>query len=200
MKYGMAIDLKRCIGCHACTIACKAENGIRPGIFWNRVFDEEYGKYPMVRRRFFPRPCMHCDEAPCVAVCPSGASYKRADGIVMVDPGKCLGCGYCVVACPYGARSYNRKDGHYFPHGPTPYEKVSYAKHEVGTVEKCTFCAHKVDKGEEPACVTTCPPRARIFGNLEDPDSEVSRVIRARQGRPLWPEMDTRPCVYYLSL
>src|SRR5450759_2956107 len=115
MRYGMAIDLKKCVGCMACTTACKAENQTRPGIFWNIVRDREFGEYPTLTRVFLPTPCMHCGNPPCVKVCPSGASHRREeDGIVLIDYEKCVGCRYCVEACPYGARYFNGDADGYF--------------------------------------------------------------------------------------
>ncbi len=197
-RLGMVIDLKKCIGCHTCTIACKLDNGTRPGIFWNLVIDQEVGTYPAVQRRFIPRPCMHCKNAPCVEVCPAEASYQRPDGIVLVDENKCLGCKQCLLACPYGARYLNEGKGGYFQAGLTPTEKVLYQGRQYGVVEKCTLCVGKVDKGEEPACVRACPLQARTFGDLNDPDSEVAKLKTSRGCFQILPELGTEPSVYYL--
>src|SRR5690606_31989696 len=125
-------------------------------------------------------------------VCPTGASYIRPDGIVAVDTDKCMGCKYCIAACPYDARAFVESIGSYYPgFEPTPYEKAAYANHRAGVVEKCDFCASRVEKGELPACVQTCPAQARIFGDLDDPTSEVSRLIAERGGKQLLPEMGT---------
>jgi molybdopterin-containing oxidoreductase family iron-sulfur binding subunit len=198
MRYGMVIDLKKCVGCMACTIACKAENQTRPGIFWNIVKDKEFGEYPMVTRVFLPTPCMHCREAPCVKVCPTGASHRREDGIVIIDYDKCIGCKYCIEACPYGARYFNGDPSGYFGTELTEMEKVGYARHKQGVVEKCTFCIDLVTKGKEPACVRTCIGGARYFGDLGDPDSKVSQLIKSRHGSQLLKELGTDPSVYYL--
>jgi molybdopterin-containing oxidoreductase family iron-sulfur binding subunit len=198
-RYGMIIDLKRCIGCHTCTIACKIENSTRPGIFWNKVADWEEGTYPLVSRHFLPTLCMHCDNPCCVEVCPTGASYQREDGIVLVDYDKCVGCGYCIVACPYGARYRNEERRGYFGAELTPNEELGYKQHQVGVTEKCTFCVKRVEAGEEPACVQACPTEARIFGDLADPYSKVCQLIRSRHGFQLLQELDTGPAVYYLS-
>lgn len=199
MRLGMVIDLKRCIGCYGCQVACKAENGTRPGTLWARVVKQETGTYPKVRRVAVPLLCMHCRNAPCVDVCPSGATARRADGIVAVDREKCVGCRYCMMVCPYGARYYQDDERSYFAGaGPTPYEQVKYREHAPGVVEKCDFCLHRLDQGLEPACVANCMAKARIFGDLDDPASEVSRLVREERGAPLHPELGTDPSVFYL--
>jgi dimethyl sulfoxide reductase iron-sulfur subunit len=198
MRYGMVIDLKKCIGCMACTIACKVENGTRPGIFWNKVKDQEFGEYPTVTRTFLPVPCMHCENAPCVTGCPTGASYRREDGIVAIDPNKCVGCGYCIENCPYGARYLNKKSDGYFGSELIPSEEVGFKKHKIGVVEKCTFCSHLLERGKEPICVRTCIGKARYFGDLDDPSSEVSQLITSKRGFQLLKELGTNPSVYYI--
>lgn len=198
-RYGMVIDLKRCIGCHSCTLACKAENYTGPGIFWTSVSDEEVGTYPLVSRHFLPKLCMHCQNPVCVEVCPTGASYQREDGIVLVDYDKCIGCEYCIVACPYRVRYHNKGKRGYFGAELAPNEELGYQQHQVGVAEKCTFCVDRVERGEEPACAQVCPAKARYFGDLDDPRSEVRQLIRARHGFQLLPELGTEPSVYYLS-
>ena len=197
-RYGMVIDLKRCIGCHSCTLACKLKNATGPGIFWSQVSDEEVGTYPSVSRHFLPRLCMHCHNALCVEVCPTGASYQREDGIVLVDEDKCIGCKYCIVACPYQARSYNKDKKGYFGVGLVPNEELGSQQHTVGVVEKCNFCVDRVEIGEKPACVEACPTEARCFGDLDDPRSQVSQLIISRHGLHLLPELGTEPAIYYL--
>ncbi len=199
MRYGMVIDLRKCISCHTCTIACKVENGTRPGIFWNLVIDQEVGSYPSVRRQFIPRPCMHCKNAPCVEICPTRASYKREDGIILIDSDKCVGCKQCMVACPYGARYLNRHKTGYFKSVLSPNEELTYQPRAVGTVEKCNLCVDKIEQGLDPVCVTACPMEARTFGDLEDSSSEASQLIRSRHGFQLLKELGTEPSVYYLS-
>ena len=199
VRCGMVIDLRKCIGCQACSVACKAENLTPPGVFWNRVLKIEDGKYPNVTRLFLPLPCMHCEDPPCVAVCPTGASYKRSDGIVMINYDKCIGCKYCISACPYGARTYVDAIKPYFANaGPSQIEQYREGEHKAGVVEKCTFCVQRVENGLEPACVQTCPPRARYFGDLDDPQSEVSRMVKAGGAVQLLRESGTNPSVYYV--
>jgi molybdopterin-containing oxidoreductase family iron-sulfur binding subunit len=143
---------------------------------------------------------MHCKDPECLKACPTGATVQRADGIVYVDDTKCVGCRYCMNACPYTARYFNAKERYYFgEQGPTPFEERGYKRHQTGVVSKCDFCQHRVDSGLEPACVANCMCKARIFGDLDDPYSEVSRLIKEKGGRPLYPELGTDPSVYYLQ-
>lgn len=207
----MVIDLKKCIGCYGCQIYCKAENATPPGMLWSRVLIYESGSCPSVRKIPLPTLCMHCGAPACVDVCPTGASVKRPDGIVTVDSTKCIGCGICLTVCPYGARYLHLQDEEYFPgQGLTPYEKAGYQKHAVGVVGKCDFCLPRIEKGLKPACVQDCMAGARYFGDLDDPESEVARLIRDRGGYQVYPdaypgspisgikpEMD--PAVYYLA-
>jgi len=199
-KLGLVIDLDTCVGCHACVISCKGWNtqnygaplsdmdayGADPeGTFLNRVHSFEVARDdapPMIVH--FPKSCLHCDNAPCVTVCPTGASYKRSeDGIVLVNEDACIGCGLCAWACPYGAREM---DGA---------EKV---------MKKCTLCVDRIynenlpEEDREPACVRTCPSNARHFGDLSDPDSDVSKLVAAREGFDLMPEQGTAPVNKYL--
>jgi len=199
MRYGMVIDLKKCIGCYGCHIACKSENCTPPGILWSRVLQYEWGKYPSIRRISLPVLCMHCADPPCEKVCPTGATARRPDGIVTLDSMKCIGCMSCVIACPYRARSLHAKEAEYFPgQGLTPYEMVGYQKHPTGVVEKCDFCLSRLEQGLEPACVVGCMAKARYFGDLDDHYSEVSQLIRNRGGFQIYPELGTDPSVYYL--
>lgn len=198
MRYGMVIDRRKCIGCHTCMIACKAAHGTGPNIFWALVVDREVGTYPSVRREFIPKLCMHCKNPRCVETCPTGASHKREDGIVVVDTNKCVGCKQCILACPYEVRYLNNVKEGYYKTGLTPYEKIAYRQREANTVEKCNFCVDRVEKGEEPVCVSACPFKSRTFGDLDDPDSEVRRLISSRHGVQLLEELGTDPSVYYL--
>lgn len=210
-RYGIVIDLLRCIGCYGCMLSCKAEHFIPPGIFWSRVLIKEYGKFPSVTKMMVPVLCNHCKEAACVRVCPSGATTRGEDGTVVVDYNKCIGCRYCMMACPYGSRSFHSGESQYFPRQAlTPYEKLGRSQHQTGVVMKCNFCQERIEKGLKqglkpgvdreatPACVINCMAKARFFGDLDDPDSEVSRLIRERRGSQLHPEFGTDPSVYYL--
>lgn len=199
MRWGMVIDLKRCIGCYGCQLSCKAEHGTPPGVFFARLLKQEEGHYPTVRQLFLPVLCFHCDDPPCVDVCPTEASFKWPDGIVDIDAEKCVGCRACMMACPYTQRYFYDEEQYYFPgNGATPYEKARSQRHQTGVVMKCNFCRDRVIAGKEPACVANCPAVARYFGDLDDPTSEVSRLIKERGGYTLHPELGTGPAVYYL--
>ena len=177
-RYAMVVDPSLCVDCKACMVACTVENGVPLGKHRNWVEAGVQGSYPELTMRIEPGQCMHCDDPPCVRVCPTGASYiSDQGGIVKVDPKKCIGCRYCVQACPYGARFPNE---------------------ELGIVDKCTFCDHRVVAGQEPACVETCPTKVRVFGDLEDPDSEVSRLLRTRPTELKKEQAGTRPNVFYV--
>lgn len=200
MRYGMVIDLKRCAGCNSCTVACRAEKGTPPGILYHRVEKYEAGKYPAARMQFRPIPCMHCEEPACLEVCPTGATHKRDDGIVLVNQNKCMGCRYCVLACPYGARHYLRRiDNYYGIAARTPYEMLKQKDLDKGTAVKCDFCVTRLEGGRLPACVETCPAQARHFGDLDDPRSEVSELIAVSRGTVLREELGTKPSVYYIN-
>ena len=200
MRYGMIIDLNRCIGCHACTLACKEHNGTPKGVFWSRVQIQEKGAYPDGWIHYQPMLCMHCGDPECVRVCPTGASFQRDDGIVAIDQDKCIGCQNCIMACPYGARTKLIDIQPYHPDkGFTPYEKVAFSGHQLGVVGKCDFCASRLDEGKEPACVQTCPAKARFFGDLDDPGSEATRLLARRNPKQLLPAMETDPSVYYIE-
>lgn len=200
MHRAMVVDLKLCIGCNTCVIACKAGNGTPPGIFWAKVLEEEKGIFPSARRIFWPVRCMHCEEPPCVEVCPTGASYQREDGLVLVDANKCVGCRACIVACPYEARYLSDGRRGYYPNGLTPYEAKAYEAHVPGTVGKCHFCVDLLKQGLQPYCVESCPTGALIFGDLDDPNSDVSQAISQAQIHfRLKEELGTRPSTYYLT-
>jgi len=202
-RMGMVFDLKACIGCNACVIGCKQENSLPDGVFFTKTLSEEYGVYPNANRVYIPTICNHCDDAPCEKVCPTGATYTREDGIVMVDDAKCIGCSTCAVACPYDQRTQmeaeNFAQGLFGTGELTPFEEQGYGRYTPGTVTKCDFCSQRVDVGLDPACVVTCPTNARIFGDLDDPDSKPARMIRERQGRTALPEKNTKPKVFYVN-
>jgi len=208
-KWAMVIDQEKCIGCGYCTLACRAHNDINPDISWNQVIEvDEMGG----RKVYLPLPCMHCEDATCVQVCPVKASYHRPDGIVMMDYDLCIGCRYCEVACPYGARSFNWKE---FTGENPAVPEWGYPEVERsprGVVEKCSFCYQRIDRGltsgmmpgvnanATPACVVACPTRARIFGDLNDPASEVSQLLAAHTNFRVKEDLGTEPRVYYLPV
>lgn len=222
IKWSMVIDVAKCIGCHACTLGCVAENKLPPGVVYRPVLEEELGKYPHVRRRFLPRPCMHCQNPPCVKVCPVTATYKNEQGVVVIDYNRCIGCRYCLVACPYAARTsdfgewYTDKTPEapgkivgrtaaaegYEAHPATEYGKKWSNRNEhdspVGNARKCHFCLHRLAVGMLPACVTTCVGRATFFGDRTDPQSLVFELMGSPRVARLKEELGTRPAVYYL--
>ncbi|MBZ0271867.1 4Fe-4S dicluster domain-containing protein [bacterium] len=206
-EWAYAVDTTKCIGCGACMRACRAENNVPESQF--RTWVERYeirgdhavridiasdennatflsnatpaaeAKDGRVKAFFVPKLCNHCETSVCVQVCPVGATFRTKDGVVLVDPEHCVGCGYCVQACPYSTRFINK---------------------ETHTADKCTLCYHRITKGLLPACVQSCPVGARIFGNVKDPDSEISRVLRERRYTLLKPELGTNPRCYYIGL
>lgn len=197
-RYGMVIDLNLCVGCNACTIACKAEHGTPAGVFFAKVLEKEVGKYPAARRVFLPVLCNHCSQPACMEVCPSGATDKREDGIVFIDYDLCIGCRSCMEACPYGARTFHDNQTTYYTGQVTPFEKIK-PKAPKGVVMKCDFCADRVDQGLDPACVVTCPTECRVFGDLDDPQSKLSRLIAEKKARPLLAEKGLEPNVFYIG-
>jgi len=206
-RWAMVIDLAKCIGCDQCTKACQAHNDVPPTIEWNKLI--ETGR-PDGQPAFLPRPCMHCQNAPCVDVCPVSATYQRADGLVMMDYNKCIGCRYCEVACPYFARAFNWEA---FT-GPNPvvpqWGEPEVERRPRGVVEKCTFCVQRIDRGQArglvpgvdndatPACVVACPVGARVFGDLNDPASHASQLLASEPYFRLREDLGTAPRVYYL--
>ncbi len=213
MRWGVAIDLTKCVGCYGCVVACKQEHFLPPGIFWNRVLISETGDYPVVTKQMYPVQCNHCKEAACVKACPTGATQQREDGIVWIDQTKCVGCRYCLIACPYQVRSFYAEEKEYFPgQGFTELEKIRGRLYplETGVVLKCNFCMERIDKGIKkglkpgvdreatPACVIACPAKSRTFGDLDDPDSEVSLLIREKRAIQFHPEYGTEPSTSYI--
>ncbi|MYL46473.1 4Fe-4S dicluster domain-containing protein [Virgibacillus halodenitrificans] len=209
VKWGMVIDLQKCVGCDSCTVACKAENRTPPGISYNVVLEEEIGEFPNVAKVNLPMPCMHCDNPPCVQVCPVRATFKLDNGIVTIDNDRCIGCRYCIIACPYGARSYDFGESYEeemlsFNDVTSPEYGIERGKREdrktpIGTVRKCNFCLHRLERGEEPACVETCIGDARFFGNLNDPNSTVSKLANSPRAFRLKSESGAGPNVIYLK-
>jgi molybdopterin-containing oxidoreductase family iron-sulfur binding subunit len=209
-RWVMVIDLRKCVGCHACTIACVAENKLPPGVVYRPVIEEEIGEFPNVSKRFIPRPCFQCENPPCTPVCPVKATYKRPDGIVVIDYEKCIGCKYCITACPYGARSYDFGE-HYTDNTPYlsqaelapnfEYHRIWARKEHnspIGNARKCHFCVHRIERGLLPQCVTSCIGRATFFGDKNDPQSLVSELIAKPNAVRLKEELGANPNVYYL--
>ena len=213
MRWGMLINLVKCVGCYSCVVKCEQEHFLPPGVLWGRLLISETGTYPVATKHVYPVLCNHCKEAKCVDACPTRATQKRDDGIVWVDADKCVGCRYCLMACPYQVRTYYSEEKEYYPgQGPTEFEKLGKElyPHELGTVSKCNFCMKRVDEGMKrglkpgvdreatPACVITCPAKARYFGDVEDLNSEVSLMIRKWRPTRLHQEFGTDPSVYYV--
>ncbi|MCA9514796.1 MAG: 4Fe-4S dicluster domain-containing protein [Myxococcales bacterium] len=176
-RYAMTVDTRRCVGCSACVLACMAENDVPEGYCRDWIVSEIHGEFPNLTQEIRSERCMHCSNPPCVEVCPTGASFVHDGGVVLVDPHKCTGCKACIASCPYDAR-YVHPDGH---------------------VDKCTFCIHRVERGDNPACVSVCPTKALTFGDLNDPTSEVSKLLRTREYKVLQPEAGTEPNVFFLK-
>ncbi len=222
-RWGMVIDTRRCVACHSCTVGCVMENKLPPGVVYRPVIDTEVGTYPNVTRKFLPRPCLQCDDPPCVPVCPVTATWKREDGITVIDYKVCIGCRYCITACPYQARTFDfgenwtgsaaqgRPDALALG-AAAAYEKQPNFEYEkewrrkqglipespVGNTRKCHFCAHRLAQGMLPMCVTTCIGRATFFGDLNDSGSLVSELITQTNAIRLKEELATEPKVYYL--
>ncbi len=201
-RFGMTIDLERCIGCHTCAIACKAQNNVPMGMLWNRILTESeedgldcpQGVYPNLTKSWRPVACQHCENAACVKVCPVGATYKDENGRVLIDYKLCIGCRFCMAACPYNARVFNWQKPVYQP----GFSYGDVAERPVGIVEKCSMCKELTDKNLKPACVAACPANARKFGDLDDENSEVSKLIRQKNSHQLLSELGTKPQTHYL--
>jgi sulfur reductase FeS subunit len=195
-RYGMVMDMRTCVGCQACMAACSTENQTP---FWSEKFrthveDKETGTFPDVRRVQLPRLCMHCENTPCLSACPTGATHMDKNGIVLVNNDRCIGCYACCIACPYDARyAYERED--------VEKEHELYGKdvsHETPHVDKCTFCVQRLKEKLEPACVATCPTHTRIFGDLDDRQSEVHKLAASGKAQALNQGLGTSPKVFYI--
>jgi phenylacetyl-CoA:acceptor oxidoreductase subunit 1 len=208
-RWVMVADLRRCVGCQTCTAACRHANATPPGVQWRRVLDIEQGEYPEVTRAFVPVGCQHCEDPPCMEVCPTTATKKRADGIVTIDYDICIGCAYCAVACPYQARHKTLRPA--FAYG-TEMENEAKRRDDsrLGVATKCTFCVDRIDAGlaqgmtpgvdpeATPACVNSCIAQALSFGNLDDPQSNVSQLLAHNETFRMHEELGTGPGFYYL--
>jgi|SRR5579859_1073714 len=217
-RYGMVVDTRRCVGCKACVVACKAENKTPPGVSYTLVLNNAFGERLDDKPLFMTKPCFHCEQPPCVDVCPVGATFKRErDGIVVVDYDRCIGCRYCVTGCPYGARYFDFDENYPAVEDQTAYAAVPSPEYKqfrvrkkgqspAGNVRKCTFCVHLQDEqgrydknaGRWPSCAKTCTGHAIHFGDLSDPNSEVAKLLRERQAVRLKEELGTQPNVFYL--
>lgn len=205
MQYGMAIDLNKCTGCQTCVTSCKLANNLPKGTRWNTVHteggtsaDTAGGTYPDCTIQHWPVACQHCAEPACVFVCPSGASYKDDEtGIVYADVEICIGCKSCMEACPYDVRTFYEDEPEYAL--PFAVGNEGVQPHLESTAEKCTMCYNLIEKGENPMCVQACVGYARYFGDLDDPESEIAKLVASRQAVQLHEEYGTKPSVYYLS-
>ncbi len=203
-KLGMVINKSRCTGCRTCVLACKMQNNVPMGINWNRIDNDGarpdgcQGTYPDVTRNVYPVACQHCESAPCVDNCPTGASYKDEMGRVLVNYDACIGCETCIQSCPYGVRTMNEAE-------PVRDPDFNYGDWRVpvrpgNVVEKCTLCKERTDESEKPMCVVCCPMKARVFGDLDDPESEASKLLEAHGDtvEVLLKEAGTNPQVFYI--
>ncbi len=208
-KWTMLADLRRCVGCQTCTAACKHANATPPDVQWRRVLDMEFGQYPQVQRVFVPTGCQHCDEPPCMDVCPTTATRKRPDGIVTIDYDLCIGCAYCAVACPYQARYKTQRAT--FAYGEaSAHEAQRHDEARLAVATKCTFCVDRIDAGlaqglvpgvdpaATPACVNACIAQALAFGDVDDPSSNVSQLLAQNQSFVMHAEVGTGPNFHYL--
>lgn len=195
MKCTMVIDLEQCVGCDNCTTACKLDNETGTGIRWGRVVEEESGEFPHVRKIYLPLLCMHCENAECAKVCPTRATYKDERGLVLIDYEKCMGCKYCMVACPYQARYFNEALA-----PPPGVPVMGDGDSRKGAVEKCDFCHDRLTAGQQPRCVEACPYDARFFGDRDNPDDPVAKLLREQKAVVLKSEGGFGPSVYYIGV
>ena len=192
----IAIDLDSCIGCHSCAVVCKQENNVGLGTFYNKVLTVgPSGTYPDLEMYYLPVACQHCENPACLRVCPTGATYKDEAGRVEIAYDKCIGCRTCMAACPYNARVFNWNEPRRDP--DFNYGDKDMPVRTKGVVEKCTMCKERTDRGDEPMCVVCCPTKARIWGDVDDPASDVARIIREQRTHVLLEEQGTRPQVHY---
>ena len=224
-RWGMVIDLDKCTACQACVVACQVENNVpfveqkefrkRRAISWMKIVRETEGSFPDVKMRFIPRPCMQCDNPPCTRVCPVHATYLNPEGIVAQVYERCIGCRFCMVGCPYTVKYFNWFDYHSrMPASLRQSGNPDVSTRPKGVVEKCTFCHHRLQKAKDkaavenrglkaedyiPACVESCPARAMVFGDVSDPESEVSRLSHSPRAFHLLGELGTKPKVTYLA-
>ncbi|MCF7980933.1 MAG: 4Fe-4S dicluster domain-containing protein [Pseudomonadales bacterium] len=209
-RYVMVADLRRCIGCQTCTAACKQANSTPPGVQWRRVVDIEVGEFPNVKRVFLPTGCQHCANPPCEEVCPTKATFKKDDGTVQIDYDLCIGCAYCAVACPYDARFKVEKENFAYGDEPMPHEAQRLNKATIGVAQKCTFCNDVVEAGvasghkagehpdASPACVNSCITGALTFGDKDDPESQVNKLLDQSEHFRMHEEIGTEPGFYYI--
>lgn len=224
-KYAMVIDLQKCVGCAACSIACKNENNTDIGKNWSSAITRTTGKFPNTKYEYIPTLCNHCENAPCAKACPTQAMYKDENGLTLHNADKCIGCKSCMLACPYGVISANKKDPHEFwkqedafigggmtptpkevterTGTPIPYynpdrEKTYEGIRYKGIVEKCTFCDHRLAEGEKPYCTVACPAKCRYVGDLNDPTDEINEILGKYAARQLQPDKGTKPKVFYV--
>jgi len=208
-RWGMVIDLRKCIGCSSCAVACKEVHKV-PRNAWRRVRDCGVSEAPERQRTFVHMSCMHCSEPPCLSVCPTKATYKRPDGIVGIDYGRCVGCSYCIVACPYMARSIFTRESDFETREWVTDEMTEQRNDRIGVCTKCTFCMSRIDEGlkmglqpgvdaaASPVCVVTCSAGALHFGDLDDPGSAVAKLIREYATARLQEDLGTGPAVFYI--
>jgi len=232
-QLAMVIDQERCIGCWTCAVGCTQINNEPLGFWWNRILttapnelsgsensdllqgpaseniDVPSGTFPQLEMAYLPVACQHCQDAPCLKVCPVGATFQRDDGSILIDYERCIGCRYCIAACPYGVRDFNWGEREWAPDFTVGYGRdwrvddgrlVFTPERPVGVVEKCTFCVERVDVGEQPFCVEVCPTGARIFGDLDDPTSQVAELVKEDGATQLLGELGTDPHVFYLPV